>query len=184
MKSSLMGLFVCTIVVLALMSTSSAQPCYPGMSSGPCPAMHPVTPELLKANPWIKSKTLADMIGRDSSVEELRDMITGLQNSVITHGLNRHMGAQRGNCGDEDAPKPTNVEDVRCSRLIGIQMTGQNDGSYLMEVYLEVAPSGGETKYLSVGAMAHDGVPPVETIRLKGHKYTHTVHGVAYNGTF
>ena len=45
---------------------------------------------------------------------------------------------QTGNCADEDAPKPTKVEDVHCSRLVGIRMTRQNDRSYLMAVYLEV----------------------------------------------
>jgi hypothetical protein len=94
------------------------------------------------------------------------------------------MSIQTGTSVDENAPPPTKVEDVHCLRLIGIEVRRQNDGSYLMEVYLEVAPPFGETKYLSIGAMERDGVPPVETIRLEGHKYTHTVHGVAYSATF
>jgi hypothetical protein len=184
MNRPLLRLFACTIVVSTFTFASAAQHRGTSQSSSVLPGSQAVAPELLKANPWIESKTLADILARESSVEELRFMIGGLQSSVVSHGLNPHMGIQTGDCGDEDALKPTKMEYIQCSRLVGTQVTGQNDGSYLMEVYLEVAPSGGETKYLNIGAMAHDGMAPEETIRLKGNHYLHIVHGVEYKGTF
>ena len=183
MSRSFLSMFASATIVLTLTLTSSAQN-RTDPPSGIDPGSQAMTPELLRANPWVKAKKFPDTLARESSVKELGDLIEGLQNAVITHGLNRRMSVQTGTSVDENAPPPTKVEDIHCSRLVGIEMRRQNDGSYLMEVYLEVASPFGETKYHNTGAMAYDGVPPVETIRLEGHRYTHTVHGVAYSATF
>jgi hypothetical protein len=93
--------------------------------------------------------------------------------------------AQTGDYVDGKMPPPdAKPQDIHCSMLVGVRMTNQKDGSYFAEVYQEVAPTNEETKYLNIDAMARDGVAPVETFRLSGHSYTHTVHGIVLEGKF
>jgi hypothetical protein len=53
-----------------------------------------------------------------------------------------------------------------------------------LQVYQEFAPEGQMTAHRNSWEMIEARIPPVETIRLRGNSYTHTVQGKVIEGKF
>lgn len=153
----------------------------PGNSAGRCGKPAVATAPQLRQFPWLASQEFPAAIARLSGIEEAKLLLERVQKLAIRRGYDEHMGAQTAvPIADSH---PAGIED-HVSRLVGVQVTFQEDGSHLFEFYVDQAGPGGETKYKDIFDMRQDKVSPVETVRVLGNKYTQVIGGVSYAGTF
>jgi hypothetical protein len=150
--------------------------------AGKTSCKQPLTAEVVRVFPWVKSEAFVKAIADESALPEAPTAILALQQSAAAKGLSSAMEAQTAHyIGDKKANPP------HLSRLVGViaKRQADTDGSYLFSFYLDLPGPGGETKYQSVAAMEKDKVEPVETVRVKGNHYVHTLQGgVVQEGEF
>lgn len=125
------------------------------------------------AYPWITSETFVAALVAHSNVPEVRDLAWGLQQLVKAKGLAKDMHMQMGTLVKPNAPAPKSLEDNHLRRLVGLSLEYEKDGSHLLSVFVEDAPTG-ETKHKTIMAALKDGITPAEVFRVKGNQAENT----------
>jgi len=133
-----------------------------------------ITDENLKLFPWAKAESLPAQLQAESQVPKLGKLMVDLQNIATGRGLSSVMGIM----------ELETVPDEHLAGFADVQIINQTDGSYLLQVYQEFAPEGQMTAHRNSWEIIEARIPPVETIRLRGNSYTHTVQGKVIEGKF
>jgi len=143
-----------------------------------------LNPVILRNYPWIKSAAFVDAVAIESTIPELRPLLTELQSEIAETGVAEYREIQTATMiGDPPTPAQIKAGDVHASRLAGLAVT-MKDGAYLFQLYVDTAHDNGETKYKSIRAMIDDKVQPMETISVSGHSYTRSVGAESSEGRF